>query len=374
MAGPVGPVNPRFWGNLARRSLSGADDAAAHLARLNVAARAQRPANMELGSPLFNRMYRADQAYEQLARGQTANLRHAGGDFARIAGQAIRDENAAAAAARAGSPLERALQIGPDGQLVAAMLAGGMTAAGGGMAINNALEERRRRQEEDSASNATAVEALMERRRSDAAIADEQMEALDSLDPVSTQVYADPEYDRDLADSLAVYSAPQPFVPRSNNHMLREQRDDILLPDGDTTLDLDEMAYDALMMHEGFDPAGMPIVGGEDAPLVFSEDIDTSEEDAALLASMASESAAMARDRGGPPIGGPFNWREPVDRNAAMDFHTGRIKSVEEQILPLGGSFGAPLPPPMPGAAPPPPKRRTAQPFRQQSKGVWYTP
>lgn len=251
MAGPVGPVSPRFWSNLARRSLSGADDAAAHLARLNVAARAQRPANMELGSPLFNRMYKADQAYEQLAKGRTANLRNAGGDFARIAGQAIRDENAAAAAARAGSPLDRALQVGPDGQLVAALLAGGMTAAGGGAVIHNAIEDRRKRQEEGAARSAAAVEALARQREADAKESRNQADLALSFDPIATEVYVSPD-EMDYSHLAATSYPREPHLPMPYPYI-----DDLLEEDESPSL---EDRYEALMysdLMEGFDPVPM---------------------------------------------------------------------------------------------------------------------
>lgn len=383
MAGPVGPVNPRFWANLARRSMSGADDAAAHLARLNVAARAQRPANMELGSPLFNRMYRADQAYEQLARGQTANLRHAGGDFARIAGQAIRDDNAAAAAARAGSPLERALQIGPDGQLVAAMLAGGLTAAGGGMAINNAIEDRRKRQEEDASQNAAAVEAIMRRREQDAREAAGYQDLINGFDPVGAEVYIGPD-EMSVAQDLADASYPHPMVQRVPNPRLRVGVRDLLDEEDGPTVD----AMYELAMHkdliDGFDPVASQVESMPDPAIEFTEDV--SEDDLAIQAEGASELEEMQaeamrvqerdammtermRDRRYPqraayPMGDPSASLD--DPQYRYDFHTG------QPSLRTGGAVHGATPPSRGVPLPPrPAPTRTVRPMMPRSSGAW---
>lgn len=147
------------WRRAARYVAPQVEDAASYLARLKRPLRAPVAPDMSLDSPLFRRMYDADRAYEQLAKGRTPNLRNAGGDLARIAGQAIRDENAAASAARSMPFLERALTNDPDGLLRYAgpLAAIGTTAAGGGLAIQNALEDRLRRAEEAKAMAAAAA-------------------------------------------------------------------------------------------------------------------------------------------------------------------------------------------------------------------------
>lgn len=82
------------------------------------------PPDMELDSPLFRDMYKADQAYDNLKKGRTANLRNSGGDLARIAGENIRRADEAAKQARATGKLQDDLQkIG--------VAAGGAAVAGG---------------------------------------------------------------------------------------------------------------------------------------------------------------------------------------------------------------------------------------------------
>lgn len=83
--------------------------------------------DMSLDSPLFRDMYKADQAYDNLKKGRTANLRNSGGDLARIAGENIRRADEAARQAQKTSKLQDDLQkIG---------VAGGLAAAAGGIGL-----------------------------------------------------------------------------------------------------------------------------------------------------------------------------------------------------------------------------------------------
>lgn len=180
-----------FLSRLARRALPTMDDAAAaaYLARLK-GVRAPVEPDMSLDSALFRRMYDADQAYENLAQGRRPNLRNAGGELASIAGQAIRAENAAARAANAAGPMDRALAMDPDGLSRYAMplLAGGLTAAGGGMAIHNALADRQREREQ-MALDAEAWAQAAARRRAALEAQRGVLESMDdSFDPVATEV------------------------------------------------------------------------------------------------------------------------------------------------------------------------------------------
>lgn len=85
------------------------------------------PPDMSLDSPLFRDMYKADQAYDNLKKGRTANLRNSGGDLARIAGENIRRADEAARQAQKTSKLQDDLQkIG---------VAGGLAAAAGGIGL-----------------------------------------------------------------------------------------------------------------------------------------------------------------------------------------------------------------------------------------------
>lgn len=59
------------------------------------------PPDMGLDAPLFPQLSRSQDAFDNLRRGRTANLRNSGGDLARIAGQNIREADDAARAARA---------------------------------------------------------------------------------------------------------------------------------------------------------------------------------------------------------------------------------------------------------------------------------
>lgn len=331
-----------------------------YLETVTRAYRAPRDPDMSLGSPLFDRMYAADRAYEQVARGRTANLRNAGGDLARIAGQAIRDRNAAAAASRSGG----------DGLLAGGLAAGGLTAAVGTSVVANAIEERRRRQAQDDAANAAAVAAVMRRRAEGARTASEQMDALDSLGPVSVPAYVDEDQQRGAEEWLAESSMPRPFEPRSVNHLLREKRQDILLPDEDPVpLDLQ---YDVVATHDLYDPVATPIYGGDEDRLAYTEDVpdDYAEFSRQVLKRAADdEYAAMAE----PPRGMPSQMMaaSPLaieDPDQQFDFHTMRPKTFEEMNLGPGVTVG-PAPPLRPAAQRP--TARGVRPLPSRSSGAW---
>lgn len=85
------------------------------------------PPDMNLGTPLFDDMYKSAGAFDNLRKGRTGNLRNSGGDLARVAGDAIREADKAARA-------ERALMEGKDlmykaGGAGAALGAAGMVGA-----------------------------------------------------------------------------------------------------------------------------------------------------------------------------------------------------------------------------------------------------
>ncbi len=297
----------KFLMRLARgaRALPSADDAArAYLASIRRPLRAAGEADMSLGTPLFDRMYQADAAYENLVRGRTANLRNAGGDLARIARQSILDENLAAREARDASMLT----MDPDGLSRYAMplLAGAAVAGGGGIALQNALAERQRKEQEAAAVREAAAQYANEVAASRPSLEQQYLNDIDGFDPVAA---------------------------------------DIALPQAD------------------------------ERQIVFSEDVDTTDEDAAMLGSMAAQSAAMSQDPypDGDPYEGPFPLRRPIAPEEDIDFHTGRVKTFEESVFPPGVTPGAALPPrslgpSMPQRAP----RRTVNPLRPQQTGMWY--
>lgn len=202
------------WARIARRSLQQAEDPAAYLARLRRLRAAGEP-NMALDSPLWNDMYRADMAYENLASGKTANLRHAGGDLARIAGEAIRDSNAAARQARSATALDRALAMDPDGvgRYALPLLAGGMAAGGGGIALQNAIEERRRR-EADLAAEWESRAPMLAEMAAQRQVASEAMNNLDGWDPVASEI-VDQDAEEQLLEAIAAQSYPPAIRPRS---------------------------------------------------------------------------------------------------------------------------------------------------------------
>jgi len=334
-----------------------------YLETVTRAYRAPRDPDMSLGSPLFNRMYAADRAYEQVARGRTANLRNAGGDLARIAGQAIRDRNAVAAASRSGG----------DGLLAGGLAAGGLTAAVGTSVVANAIEDRRLRQAQDDAANAAAVAAVMRRRAEGARTASEQMDALDSLGPVSVPAYVDEDQQRGMEDWLAESSTPRPFEPRSVNHLLREKRRDILLPDEDPVpLDL---RYDIAQLYDGFDPVAGQVVSSPEPTITFTE--DAADDDRAVQAIGAGELEAMLaadeqsrqryadvearmRESGAFPLSDPS--ASLGDPEFTYDLHTGQPRRR------TGAMQGAP-PPTRPTT--PRPSSRGVRPLPSRSSGAW---
>jgi hypothetical protein len=250
--------------------------------------------------------------------------------------------------------------------------AGAAATAAGGIAIQNAMAERSRRQAEDEAANEQAAE-LMRRRSSDAAReASEQIDLLDSMDAVSPDVYMEPGAEEAVMRSLADASMPKPFNPR-----ISSSQGDILLPD-DPAIFIDDMAADAETLRDGFDPVATPIYGMSKEPVFYTDEPDPAKEASAMregVKAMDADAAAFAAgiSTAGDPYNGPFPLRPPLDPNQEIDFHTGRPKTFEEQVLSVGEKFGAPLPPRMPGAAPPPPPpRRTVTPLRQHAKGMWY--
>lgn len=262
--------------------------------------------------------------------------------------------------------------LGRVAPYVLPVAAGAAATAAGGIAIQNAMAERSRRQAEDEAANEQAAE-LMRRRSSDAAReASEQVDLLDSMDAVSPDVYMDPDAEEAVIRSLANASMPKPFTPS-----IGTSQGDILLPD-DPEIYIDDLAADAERLRDGFDPIAAPIYGLSEDPIFYTEEPDP-EDEAYLMRkgvkAMDADAASFAAgiSTAGDPYSGPFPLRAPLDPNQAIDFHTGRPKTFEEQVLPLGGAYGAPLPPRMPGAAPPPPPpRRTVAPLRQQTQGMWY--
>jgi hypothetical protein len=190
---------------LERRRDALADDTP-YLARMRRAYKSPGEPDMSLDSDLFRDMYQADQAFEQLRSGRAANLRNAGGELASIAGQAIRDADDAARAARSMSPLESALQVGPDGMVALGVLGGGLAAGAGGMVVNNALQERRRRQAEVTPEVPEHIR--LQRRAAEAAAAQQFLNDIDGFDPVATDVYVDPQYEREMLESIVASSRP----------------------------------------------------------------------------------------------------------------------------------------------------------------------
>lgn len=192
--------------DLERRRGSLANDTP-YLERIRRAYKSPGEPDMSLDSDMFRDMYQADQAFEQLRSGRAANLRNAGGELASIAGQAIRDADDAARAARSMSPLESALQVGPDGMVALGVLGGGLAAGAGGMVVNNALQERRRLQAEAAAAE-VPEHVRLQRRAAEAAAAQQFLNDIDGFDPVSTEVYVDPQYERELLESVVASSRP----------------------------------------------------------------------------------------------------------------------------------------------------------------------
>lgn len=83
--------------------------------------------DMGLESPMFDELYRATGAYDNLRKGRTSNLRNSGGDLARIAGDNIRRADEAAKQAQTTAKLQDdLLKIG---------VAGGVAAAAGGVGM-----------------------------------------------------------------------------------------------------------------------------------------------------------------------------------------------------------------------------------------------
>lgn len=299
------------WRRVARYAAPQVEDAAAYLARLKRPLRAAGEPDMSLDSPLFRSMYEADQAYEQLAKGRTPNLRNAGGDLARIAGQAIRDENAAARAARNTPFLERALTNDPDGLLRYAgpLAAIGTTAAGGGLAIQNALEEKRRL----AAQAAADAQELAAARPARMASLAEQQRVLDGMTPPDAEVYIDPAADADLQRSLADSSyvsaePPEPPEARSAYHgigpMVRTPYDEEPLID---------TQYDMESMHDMFDPVASQVLL-EDAAQDVYESLQASGYGNPVRIRSAGAVEGMARQQGLPTFPGLMLSGDAVPR------------------------------------------------------------
>lgn len=81
---------------------------------------AQSQPDMSLDSPLFRQMYKADQAFTNLRKGRTANLRNQNPDFVRIAADRINSADEAAAAARKGAKADDAKRAAATAALGAA--------------------------------------------------------------------------------------------------------------------------------------------------------------------------------------------------------------------------------------------------------------
>lgn len=365
-----------FLSRLARRALPTMDDAAAaaYLARLK-GVRAPVEPDMSLDSALFRRMYDADQAYENLAQGRRPNLRNAGGELASIAGQAIRAENAAARAANAAGPLDRALAMDPDGLSRYAMplLAGGLTAAGGGMAIHNALADRQREREQMALDAEAWAQAAAPRR---AALA-EQQRVLDGMTPPDAEVYIDPAADADLHRSLADSSyvsaePPEPPEARSAYHgigpMVRTPYDEEPLID---------TQYDMESMHDMFDPVATEVLGGDEPAVAFTQDGDDEADYASfarqVLSAASAAEDALARTPGDDGTG-LFPYEDPT---TSFDLHTMRPKTTLERMR----SFGEPQGPQAPrqdalspGRAAPRPTKPTrgGRILMPQDSGAWY--
>lgn len=314
------------WRRVARYAAPQVEDAAAYLARLKRPLRAARDPDMSLDSPLFRNMYEADRAYEQMAKGRTPNLRNAGGDLARIAGQAIRDENAAARAARNAPFLERALANDPDGLLRYAgpLAAIGATAAGGGIAIQNALEEKQRQARQDAAYAQERAASLPGRL---AALA-EQRRVLGGMTPPDAEVYIDPAADAELQRSLADSSyvsaePPEPPEARSAYHGIGPM---VQTPDDEEPLI--DTQYDMESMHDMFDPVASQVLL-EDAAQDVYESLQAAGYGNPVRIRSAGAVEGMARQQGLPTFPGLMLSGDAVPRRtpgeAAMrrNFYTG---------------------------------------------------
>lgn len=336
------------WAKIARKTLPRVDDAAEYLARIKRPLRAPREPDMSLGSPLFDSMYAADRAYEQLAKGRTGNLRNAGGDFARIAGQAIREENAAARAARNAMPFEQALQVDP--RIVrdfALPLAATMTGAGAGLVIQDAMAERKRLRDEAQARAAEAAEAYAAQKQENARLQAD----LDALHTgVSADSYESPEYDMQLASDTAANSYPPEPRVTWKFPFDRAARRDVLVPD-EPNLFTDEDKYDSMRLLESMDPVSSQVISPEeDADLVYTED-DWDAITQAADARYASDVSDVMRDH-----------REESAAAYQNDFP----QIVYDEIR-------NPQPPLPPTWKPKPAKpRQGVRPLPQKSEGMWY--
>lgn len=194
---------------LARAEAAMTDDRP-YLETVRRAYRAPGEPDMSLDSPLFQDMYKADRAFEQLRKGRTSNLRNAGGGLADVASQAIREADAAAAAGRGATMLDRAGEIGPEAAVMLGALGGAAAAAPAGMAIDSALEARRQRQAAGLAAQ-RAAEAFAAQQ---ASIEQQYMNDMDGFDPIGADVVS-PEFDDKLLADLAAQSYPSAIRPRS---------------------------------------------------------------------------------------------------------------------------------------------------------------
>lgn len=134
----VDPAAMRYLGDLGQQerawytrfgfdpdSVNPADAGAVSRAARSMDQGAPMPPDMGLESPMFEELYRADAAYDNLRKGRTSNLRNSGGDLARIAGDNIRRADDAARQAQKTAKLQDDLQK--------AAVAGGIAGVGGVM-------------------------------------------------------------------------------------------------------------------------------------------------------------------------------------------------------------------------------------------------